>query len=75
MARPRIPLGRRIKDVLGHVQPLPAEARAPLLHYHRTSTDAWNSLTYVAKSFELAGCHKPTARRHLGRLTRWCSSA
>jgi hypothetical protein len=68
MARPRIHLGRRIKDVLGHVQPLPAEARAPLLHYHRTSTDAWSSLTYVEESFRRAGRHKPTARRHLGRL-------
>lgn len=68
MARPRIHPAWRIKDVLRHVQTLPAEASAPLLHYARTSSDAWNLLTYVKGSFQRAGRTGRFARQHLGRL-------
>ena len=51
MPRPPIDLARKIKDILGHVRPLPAEASAPLPHYRRTSTDTWTSLQYVERNF------------------------
>ncbi len=36
MPRPPVDLPRKIRDILQHVQPLPDEARAPILHYRRT---------------------------------------
>jgi hypothetical protein len=68
MARPRIHPPRTIREMLSHVQPLPAEASNPLLHYHRTSTDAWNLLTYVERSFQQSSPSSRVARQHLGRL-------
>ena len=42
-------LTRKIKDILRHSQPLPDEAKAPILHCRRTSADIWGSLGYVER--------------------------
>jgi hypothetical protein len=68
MARPPIDLLRRIKDILQHVQTLPQEANAPLLHYRRTSTDFWNSILYVERTFDQGKLYPTVANRHLGRI-------
>jgi hypothetical protein len=68
MPRPPIDLTRKIKDILQHTLPLPAEASTPLTHYRRTSTDVWNSLLYVERNFAQADLYSAVARRHLGRL-------
>jgi hypothetical protein len=47
MPRPPIDLARKIKDILHHVQPLPDEARTPILHYRQTSAAIWASLSYI----------------------------
>jgi hypothetical protein len=64
----RLDLSRKLKDILRHVQPLPAEASAPLSHYQRTTTDAWNSVKYVERAFNQAKRSWAVAERHLGRL-------
>lgn len=33
-----------IKAIVEHTNPLPEEAAAPLPHYERTASDAWNLL-------------------------------
>jgi len=68
MPRPPIDLARKIKDILRHVQPLPAEAGSPLLHYNRTSADIWSSLDYVERTFGQVKLYRSVADRHLGRL-------
>jgi hypothetical protein len=68
MSRPPIDLTRRIKDILQHTTPLPAEASAPLSHYRRTGTDIWNSLAYVERNFSQLNLYQAVATRHLGRL-------
>jgi hypothetical protein len=70
MPRPPIDLPRKIKDILRHVQPLPPEAGAPLSHHQRTSTDIWNLVQYVEKTFDIAKdkLYQGVAQRHLGRL-------
>jgi hypothetical protein len=68
MAQPRIDLHRKVRDVLGHVDPLPAEASMPLAHYDRSSTDFWNLLRYVERAFGKVGRQPAAVRRHLTRL-------
>lgn len=68
MPRAPIDLARKIKDILQHVQPLPDESKAPVLHYRRTGTDIWASLTYVEGAFREGNRYQAVAERHLGRL-------
>jgi hypothetical protein len=65
---PPLDLPRKIKDIIQHTLPLPAEARAPLSHYQRTSIDVWNSLQYVERTFAQAKLYQAVAQRHLARL-------
>jgi len=50
MPRPPIDLSRKIKDILGYVDPLPPEACAPFGHYERSMSDNWNLLQYLERS-------------------------
>jgi hypothetical protein len=68
MPRPTIDLARKLKDILRHVQPLPDEAKAPILHYRRTGADIWGSLAYVEKALEHGNRYRAVVDRHLGRL-------
>lgn len=68
MPRPPVDLARKVKDLVQHVQPLPAEAATPLAHYRRTSTDLWNSILYVERAFTQPGLYRAVADRHLGRI-------
>lgn len=70
MARPPLDLARKIKDILGHVGELPAEASAPLPHYERTATDLQNTLSYIDNAFELAAdrIYSTPMKRHRERL-------
>lgn len=68
MPRPPIDLARKVKDVVQHVKPLPAEAGTPLAHYRKTSTDLWNSVLYVERAFAQPGLYGAVAERHLGRI-------
>ena len=61
-------LTRKIKDILRHSQPLPDEAKAPILHYRRTAADIWGSLGYVERLVAERDRYKSVAERHLGRL-------
>jgi hypothetical protein len=68
MPRRPIDLGRKIKDILKHVQPLPVEASSPLSHYKRTSTDIWNTLQYVEHAFDQVNLYRAPAQRHRWRI-------
>ena len=50
MPRPPVDLARKIKDILLHVQPLPDDAQAPILHYRRTGAEIWGSLAYIERA-------------------------
>ena len=68
MAGPKLDLGRKIKDILGHVGPLPAEAGTPFAHYEHTSADIWALREYTARSFRRPRHFPAAANRHLLRL-------
>jgi hypothetical protein len=68
MPRPPIDLGRKIKDILRHTQPLPDEAKAPILHYRQTVADIWGALAYVERAIDQGGRYQAVADRHLGRV-------
>src|SRR5438552_2392106 len=68
MARPPVDLARKIKDILKHVQPLPDEAKAPILHYRRTVADIWGALGYVERAIGQGGRYQIVVDRHLGRV-------
>ncbi len=58
----------RIKDILRSVAPLPAEARSPILHYHKATVDAQRTLDYFES---LLGEHErppEQVARHFGLL-------
>jgi hypothetical protein len=68
MPRPPIDLARKIKDILLHTEPLPDEARSPILHYRRTGTDIWNALGYMDKALGGPGLYRAVGDRHLWQL-------
>ena len=68
MPRPPIDLHQKVRDILAHTDPLPAEAGAPLAHYDRSSTDLWNLLQYVERAFGQLPLQPAAVRRHMGRL-------
>ena len=68
MPRPPIDLARKIKDILHHVEPLPDEARAPILHYRQTGAAIWASLAYIEGAFEQGKRYQAVVDRHLSRL-------
>lgn len=68
MPGPRTDLPRKLKDILGHVEPLPREAAVPIRHYRRTLDDLWTSLAYVERAAGGPGRRPAVARVHLGRL-------
>jgi hypothetical protein len=59
---------KRIKSILRHVQDLPDEAKAPILHFRRTVTDIWGALSYVARAVSERDRYQVVMNRHLGRL-------
>lgn len=68
MPRPPVDLARKIKDILHHVQPLPDEAKAPILHYRRTGADVWGALAYIERAVGEGERYQAVVDRHLGRL-------
>ena len=68
MPRPIVDLARRIKDILGHAQPLPDEAKAPILHYGRTVADIWGTLAYVKRAIEQRPRYQIVVQHPLGPL-------
>ena len=68
MPRPPIDLARKIKDILLHTEPLPDEAKSPILHYGRTGTDIWNALGYIEKALGGPGLYRAVGDRHLRQL-------
>src|SRR5437763_834935 len=68
MPRPPIDLTRKIKDILHHVEPLPDEARAPILHYRQTGAAIWSSLAYIEGAFDQGNRYPTVVNRHLSRL-------
>jgi hypothetical protein len=68
MPRQPIDLHRKVRDILAHVAPLPAEAGTPLAHCDRTSIDLWNLVRYVERAFGQLPLQPAAVRRHLARL-------
>ncbi len=68
MPRPPLDLSRKIKDILRHTQPLPDEAKAPILHYRQTVAEIWGALAYVERAISQRGRYQAVADRHLGRV-------
>ena len=68
MPRPPIDLARKIKDIPQHVEPLPGEARAPILHYRLTSSTTSATLAYVEDAFDQGSRYNAVVGRHLSRL-------
>lgn len=68
MPRPPLDLASKIKQIVQHVQPLPDEATAPILHYRRTAADTWTALAYIERAVGERDRYGAVAERHLGRL-------
>lgn len=68
MPRPPINLHQKVRDILGHVDPLPPEADTPLTHFRRSGADFWNLLLYVERNFGQLALQTAAVRRHMGRL-------
>src|SRR4051812_1436799 len=63
-----IDLNQKLRDVLSHVVPLPAEANTPLAHYERSSLDVWNLLLYLERNFGKVDLKPAVLQRYMGRL-------
>ena len=58
-----------IKAIVGHTSPMPEEAAAPLPHYERTASDAWNLLVYVERNLKRTTVYQRPYDRHFHRLS------
>jgi hypothetical protein len=63
-----IDLHQKIREILAHTDPLPAEAGTPIAHYHRSIIDIWNLLQYIERAFSQLPLQPAAVRRHMGRL-------
>lgn len=68
MPRPPVDLARKMKDILRHSQPLPEEAKVPILHYQRTVADVWGTLSYVERAIGQRERYQAVVDRHLARV-------
>jgi hypothetical protein len=70
MPRPKLNLHQRVRDILSHVEEMPAEAGAPLAHLMRSSNDLWTTLRYVERKVEDSreSAYESVWRRHSSRL-------
>jgi hypothetical protein len=63
-----IDLHQKVKEILQHVGPLPAEASTPLTHYERSTTDAWNLIGYVGRNLGKLSVKTAVVLRHMELL-------
>ncbi|QEH36061.1 hypothetical protein OJF2_46190 [Aquisphaera giovannonii] len=69
-----IDLHQKVREILQHVEDLPAEARIPLTHYNRSSTELWNLLLCIEQAIateqSIVEVPRPPAaiRSHMGQL-------
>jgi hypothetical protein len=68
MAPPPTNLHQKIREILGHANPLPPEAAAPLTHYDRSSTDLALLLRYIERNFNRLELQTAARGQHMGRL-------
>lgn len=68
MPRPPIDLHEKMRAILTHLDPLPAESDAPLTHFNRSASDLWNLLLYVERTFSQLTLQPAAVRRHTGQL-------
>jgi hypothetical protein len=64
----KINLHQKVRDILAHTVPLPAEAETPIGHYKRSSLDLWNLLEYIEDACDQPSRQPAAVRRHMGRL-------
>jgi len=70
MPRPRTDLHRKIREILGHTQPLPSEASSPIRHFDRNANAIMSTLRYIEGHLALAGFYESVYERHLANLRR-----
>jgi hypothetical protein len=59
---------REIKAILNSVQPMPVEAKTPILHYRRSVIDLWAAFGYVERAIGQRQRYQAVVDRHMGRL-------
>lgn len=65
---PAVNLHRKIREILAHTAPLPAEAESPIEHFSVTCADIDRTLDYFERKTDLSRSYPGVAERHLGRL-------
>jgi hypothetical protein len=70
MPRPPTNLHQKVREVLGHSDPLPPEASSPIRHFERAANAAMSMLTYVDDHLVAAGVYERVKDRHLANLQR-----
>jgi hypothetical protein len=61
-------LAQEIRDMIGHVVPLPPEAGAPWDHYDCSIRDVWNLLRYFERNLGRLPLQPPALHAHMARL-------
>ena len=70
MPRPPVDYSRKIKETLGHVDPLPEESTLPLEHYKWSSAEHWSLREYVERKVKASKFYLSVANRHTASLDR-----
>jgi hypothetical protein len=68
MPRPPVDLHAQLREIVTHVEALPAEAQTPLGHFTRTSSDVWNLYLYLERNLPQPHLSPAAIRKHMGRL-------
>lgn len=70
MPRPPIDLHQKVRDLLGHTEPLPAESSRPIEHYERYTNDCINMIRYMDRHIGPAGIYEAVLERHMAMMRR-----
>src|SRR5579863_2212169 len=70
MPRQPIDLHQKVRELLGHTDPLPPESFRPLDHYERYTNDCFNMIRYMDRHIDPAGIYEAVLGRHMAMLRR-----
>jgi hypothetical protein len=70
MARPKIDLHDKIRELLDHSEEAPEESGAPIRHFERSMNDTLSALRYIDDHMDVESIYAAVYERHLAQMRR-----
>jgi hypothetical protein len=70
MSKPKTDLNQKIREILQHTSPMPAEATCPIRHLDRAANSIPALRKYIDNHLEAAGFYESVCEKHMAHLRR-----